>query len=129
MYLYIYIYIYGIHYWRIIRSSCRKLAWRGFEPTTTEFHFRRSILKKKLVHDSQCSTSTKQGAYYIYTVKSWRQSNVPILITTMALWQHSGYGWPVAFSYIHENEIWHLSAMKHSIIEFAHEILCCYIHF
>ena len=32
-----YIYIYVIHHWRIFRSSCRKLAWVGFEPTTTEF--------------------------------------------------------------------------------------------
>ena len=29
---------YGIHHWRILWSSCRKLAWVGFEPTTTEFH-------------------------------------------------------------------------------------------
>ena len=35
--LYIYIYIYGIHHWSIFRSSYRKLAWVGFEPTTTEF--------------------------------------------------------------------------------------------
>ena len=28
---------YGIHHWRILRSSYRKLAWVGFEPTTTEF--------------------------------------------------------------------------------------------
>ena len=28
---------YGIHHWRIIWSSYRKLAWVGFEPTTTEF--------------------------------------------------------------------------------------------
>ena len=28
---------YGIHQWRIIWSSYRKLAWGGFEPTTTEF--------------------------------------------------------------------------------------------
>ena len=28
---------YGIHHWRIFRSSYRKLAWVGFEPTTTEF--------------------------------------------------------------------------------------------
>ena len=32
-----YIYIYGIHNWRILWSSYRKLAWVGFEPTTTEF--------------------------------------------------------------------------------------------
>ena len=31
------IYTYGIHHWRIPRSSYRKLAWVGFEPTTTEF--------------------------------------------------------------------------------------------
>ena len=31
------IYIYGIHHWRILWSSYRKLAWVGFEPTTTEF--------------------------------------------------------------------------------------------
>ena len=37
-YIYVYIYIYGIHNWRIIWSSkYRKLAWMGFEPTTTEF--------------------------------------------------------------------------------------------
>ena len=28
---------YGIHHWRILWSSYRKLAWLGFEPTTTEF--------------------------------------------------------------------------------------------
>ena len=28
---------YGIHHWSIFRSSYRKLAWVGFEPTTTEF--------------------------------------------------------------------------------------------
>ena len=28
----------GIHDWRIIWSRYRKLAWVGFEPTTTEFH-------------------------------------------------------------------------------------------
>ena len=30
-------YIYGIHHWRILRSSYRKLAWVKFEPTTNEF--------------------------------------------------------------------------------------------
>ena len=34
--MYIYWYIYGIHNWRIVISSYRKLAWVGFEPTTTE---------------------------------------------------------------------------------------------
>ena len=29
--------LYGIHHWRIFRSSFRKLVWVGFEPTTTEF--------------------------------------------------------------------------------------------
>ena len=34
---------------------------------------------------------------YTYIVTSWRQSNTPILlITTMSLWRHAGYGWPVA---------------------------------
>ena len=28
---------YGTHHWRIFRSSYEKLAWVGFEPTTTEF--------------------------------------------------------------------------------------------
>ena len=28
---------YGIHHWRILWSSYRKLAWVGFEPTTTKF--------------------------------------------------------------------------------------------
>ena len=28
---------YGIHHWRILWSSHRKLTWVGFEPTTTEF--------------------------------------------------------------------------------------------
>ena len=39
IYIYIYtcIYIYGIHHWRILWSSSRKLAWMGFEPTTTQF--------------------------------------------------------------------------------------------
>ena len=29
---------YAIHYWRFLRSSYRKLASLGFEPTTTVFH-------------------------------------------------------------------------------------------
>ena len=29
---------YDIYHWRIPWSSYRKLAWVGFEPTTTEFH-------------------------------------------------------------------------------------------
>ena len=33
-----YICIYGIHPWRIFRSSYKKLTWVGFEPTTTESH-------------------------------------------------------------------------------------------
>ena len=40
IYIYIYIYIwflYDIHHWRIFRSSHRKLAWVGLEPTTTQF--------------------------------------------------------------------------------------------
>ena len=28
----------GIHHWRILWSSYRKLDWVGFEPMTTEFH-------------------------------------------------------------------------------------------
>ena len=28
---------YGIHHWKIFRTSYRKLAWVGFEPSTTEF--------------------------------------------------------------------------------------------
>ena len=28
---------YGIHHWRIFRSSYRNLAWVGYESTTTEF--------------------------------------------------------------------------------------------
>ena len=35
--LYIYIYLYGIHHWKILWSSYRKLAWVGYEPTATEF--------------------------------------------------------------------------------------------
>ena len=35
--IYIYIYTYGIHHRRIFWSSYRKLAWVGFEPTTTAF--------------------------------------------------------------------------------------------
>ena len=35
--IYVYTYAYGIHHWRILWSSYRKLAWVGFEPTTTEF--------------------------------------------------------------------------------------------
>ena len=31
-------YIYGMHPRKILWSSYRKLAWVGFEPTTTEFH-------------------------------------------------------------------------------------------
>ena len=37
IYIHTYIYIYGIHHQKILWSSYRKLAWVGFEPTTTEF--------------------------------------------------------------------------------------------
>ena len=38
IYIYICIYIiYGIHHWKILRSSYRKLTWVGFELTTTKF--------------------------------------------------------------------------------------------
>ena len=37
MCIYIYICVYGIHHWRIFRSSYRKLAWAGFDPPTFEF--------------------------------------------------------------------------------------------
>ena len=30
-------YVYDTHHWGILWSSYRKLAWVGFEPTTTEF--------------------------------------------------------------------------------------------
>ena len=36
IYLYLSLYIYGFHHCGILRSSYRKLAWVGFEPTTTE---------------------------------------------------------------------------------------------
>ena len=35
--IYIYIYISGIHCWRILWSSYKKLAWVGFESTTNKF--------------------------------------------------------------------------------------------
>ena len=38
LYFSLYIYIDGIHYWRILRSSYRKLTGVGFEPTTNEIH-------------------------------------------------------------------------------------------
>ena len=38
IYIYMYVYKYGIHHWRIIWSSYRKLAWVGFEPMNTEFN-------------------------------------------------------------------------------------------
>ena len=31
-------YVYVVYIWRILRSSYRKLAWVGFDPTTNEFH-------------------------------------------------------------------------------------------
>ena len=34
---FLHVYIYGIHHWRIVSSSYRKLAWVVFKPTTTEF--------------------------------------------------------------------------------------------
>ena len=38
-----------------------------------------------------------QGIEQANEAAAKRQSNAPILlITTMALWQHAGYGWPVA---------------------------------
>ena len=35
--IYLYIYIHGIYHWWVLWNSYRKLAWVGFEPTTTEF--------------------------------------------------------------------------------------------
>ena len=38
IYIYmLYICLYGIHHGRIFRRSYRKLAWEGFETTTTKF--------------------------------------------------------------------------------------------
>ena len=28
---------FGAHHWKLLRSNFKKLAWEGFEPTTTEF--------------------------------------------------------------------------------------------
>ena len=35
---YIYTYIYGIHHWKILWSTYRKIAWVWFEPTTTNLN-------------------------------------------------------------------------------------------
>ena len=56
--IYIYIYIYGIHHWRIFRSSYRKLAWVGFEPMTTLNSVRRS--KRQSYHTMSLTRSQSQ---------------------------------------------------------------------
>ena len=54
-------------------------------------------LKQKLVHDTQSAQHAQSNEHNSYIVTLWRQSNAPILlITAMALWQHVGFGQPVA---------------------------------
>ena len=51
---------YGIHHWRVFRSSYRKLAWLGFELTTTEFHYIYNMQKFWLL-SSVCNLSVRAG--------------------------------------------------------------------
>ena len=50
----------GIHHGRILWSSYRKLAWVGFEPTTTEF-------RSDALADWAIRPWVQQSAVYIYT--------------------------------------------------------------
>ena len=56
IYIYIYICMYGMHHWRIFRSSYRKLVWVGFEPMTTLNSVRRS---KRLSYHTVSSTRSQ----------------------------------------------------------------------
>ena len=51
---------YGIHHWRILLSSHRKLAWVRFEPTTTEFR------SNALSYQAMSSTRTQDQLCNIY---------------------------------------------------------------
>ena len=51
---------YGIHHWRILLSSHRKLAWVRFEPTTTEFR------SNALSYLAMSSTRTQDQLCNIY---------------------------------------------------------------
>ena len=75
MYVYIYIYIYGIHHWRIIWSSFRKLAWVEIEPTTTEF-------RSDALTDWAIRPWVQLGLYYI----------ILIYVMRCAILHHSLFG-------------------------------------
>ena len=108
LYIYIYIWymiwwmvsyiymVYGMHHWRIFRSSCRKLVWVGFEPTITEFRsgtltdwgIRPSFqlaLRANLVQLLQCSRFILVFAFVSRHI-SFKRSLVQV-ITLVAEWQ------------------------------------------
>ena len=74
---------------------------------------------------------------YIYIVTSWRQSNAPILlITTMALWRHAGYGRLVAeliniyiYVYIYIYIYYVCLYLFYFICNFFWFIICLLFHF
>ena len=58
---------YGIHHWRILLSSHRKLAWVRFEPTTTEFR------SNALSYQAMSSTRSHDQLCNIYIIYRERE--------------------------------------------------------
>ena len=58
-YIYIYIYIYGIHYWRILWSSYRKVAWVGEWEIWTLDHWIPFKRSNRLSYQAMSSTRTQ----------------------------------------------------------------------
>ena len=65
---------YGIHHWRILRSSYRKLAQVGFEPTTTEFRSGSNRPSYQAMSSTQPTLYSYSNFIYLFSVHiSFRQ--------------------------------------------------------
>ena len=76
---------YGIHHWRILRSSYRKLAWVGHEPRTTESH---SLIctKKYWNEDKDWVTNYHWNILIIASVPtSSPEKSFPLFLTLLPL--------------------------------------------
>ena len=79
---------YGIHHWRILWSSYRKLAWVGFESTTTEPLF---IRCNQLSYQAMCPALTQSQLSTATSILSFTQCHISF--------------WPFAFVIRHVSSI------------------------
>ena len=60
-----------IHHWLVIRSSCRKLGWVEFEPSTTGFRTNSMTYQSMISTKSQCQLCTTTPLSDLFSVKNW----------------------------------------------------------